>query len=268
MYLAIAQRIDLPLEIITPPGHIYVRYREGDRVINIETTARGVDMPDETYLNIQNSTLMTRTLKEVIGMTHVNQASTYLYKGEYGKAVHAYEAALPYMQEDPLVHELLGYSYLFTGEKEKGEAFLKRVGKGTHAIVEDYLAGKVDLDGIEAVFQSVDEKRESILQKQQRLQQVLKKYPDFRGGLHQLAISWIQLSRSKEAIAPLLHYYTLDPQDALTAYYLAVLYDQRQDYQKCWRYLREAEALTAADHFSPKVLRALRRTLSQHSPEP
>lgn len=168
LYLAIAQRIDLPLEIITPPGHIYVRYREGEKILNIETTARGVHYPDETYLSLNNTVLEVRNIKEVIGMTHVNQASTYLYKGEYQKAVKAYEKANPYMPGDDLINELLGYSYLLTGQKEKGEALLKNIGEGLHSIPEDYLAGKVDLEGIEAVFMLVDEKRDSILAKQKK----------------------------------------------------------------------------------------------------
>ena len=259
LYLAIAQRIDLPFEIITPPGHIYVRYREGEKCVNIETTARGVHMEDETYLSVQNPSLQQRTLKEVIGMTHVNQASTYLYKAEYAKAVQAYEKAKPYMPEDPLVKELLGYSYLFTEKKEEGEALLKEVGKGTHSIAEDYLAGKVDKDGIEAVFMLVDESRDSLLLKQKRLEKVLQKYPEFRDGLHQLAVTWIQLNRAREAIHALLQCHDLDPSDAVTTYYLAVLHGQRSDYKNCWHYLKCAEEITSKENFSPKALRELRR---------
>jgi tetratricopeptide (TPR) repeat protein len=267
LYLAIAQRIDLPLEIITPPGHIYVRYREGEKIVNIETTARGIHMPDETYLSLQNSTLQLRSLKEVIGMTHVNQASTYLYKGEYPKAVQAYEKGRPYMPEDPLIKELLGYSYLFTEKKEEGERLLKEVGEGIHSIAEDYLAGKVGLDGIEAVFMIVDENRDSLLCKQKKLEEVVKKYPEFRDGLHQLAVTWIQLNRCREAIDALLRYDALDPKDATTAYYLAVLHGQRQDFKNCWRYLKQAEKITSEENFSPKALRELRRSLAQQCPD-
>jgi len=267
IYLAIAQRIDLPLEIITPPGHIYVRYCNNEKIVNIETTARGVHMEDETYLSVQNPSLEKRLLKEVIGMTHVNQASTYLYKTEYVKAVQAYEKAKPYMPEDLLVKELLGYSYLFTEKKAEGEALLKEVGKGIHSIAEDYLAGKVDLDGIEAVFMQVDENRESLLLKQKRLEKVLEKYPEFRDGLHQLAVTWIQLNRSREAINALLRCHTLDPDDAVTTYYLAVLHAQRSDYRNCWHYLKCAEETTRKKNFSPKALRDLRRILTQKCPE-
>ena len=159
LYLAIAQRIELPLEIVTPPGHIYVRCQIGEKRINIETTARGIHVPDEKYLSVENSKLQLRTLKEVIGMTHVNQASIYLYKADYAKAVSAYEKARPYMPEDPLLKELLGYSYLLTEATSEGEILLKEIGEGSHSMAEDYLAGKVDLEGMEAVFMLVDETR-------------------------------------------------------------------------------------------------------------
>ena len=53
LYLCLAQRLDLHLEIITPPIDIFLRYEGSDgKVINIETTARGIHLPDEVYLGI------------------------------------------------------------------------------------------------------------------------------------------------------------------------------------------------------------------------
>lgn len=267
LYLALAQRIALPLEIVTPPGHIYVRCRTGEKVVNIETTARGVHLPDETYLSLENSELQLRTLKEVIGMTHINQASIYLYKAEYEKAVAAYEKALPYMPDDPLLKELLGYSYLLTQRTSEGESLLKEIVPGMHAMAEDLLAKKVSLDGIEAVFMLVDETRESLLTKQKRLTQVLEKCPEFRDGLQQLAVTWIQLNRSREAIDALLKLYQLDSEDATTAYYLSALYMERHDYKNSWFYLKKAEELMKKENFSPTVLQQLRRELTALSPE-
>jgi tetratricopeptide (TPR) repeat protein len=267
LYLAIAQRIDLPLEIITPPGHIYVRYRSEGKILNIETTARGVHMPDETYLSLHNPSLQERPLKEVIGMTHVNQASTYLYKGDFLKAAQIYEKALPYMPDDPLVKELLGYSYLFIGKKEEGEALLKGIGPGMNGIAEDYLAGKVDLEGMKAVFVLVDETRESLLLKQKKLEAALSQFPQFRYGLHQLAVVWVQLNRGREAIDALKRYFEIDPNDPVTNYYLSVLHGERHDFKNCWRYLKCAEKSLDQDQFSPKPLRELRRTLMQLCPE-
>src|SRR5205807_1806234 len=87
LYLCLAQRLDLDLEIITPPGHIYLRYPGKEQMINIETTARGINLPSDTYLGINTRKLEKRTLKEVIGMAFFNQASVYWEKGDYATTV-------------------------------------------------------------------------------------------------------------------------------------------------------------------------------------
>lgn len=267
LYLSLAQRIALPLEIITPVGHIYVRCCETNKQINIETTARGIHVGNESYISMQSPTLPQRTLKEVIGMTHVNQASTYLYKAEYARAIKAYEKALPYMPNDPLIQELLGYSYLFC-DNEKGEELLRTLGAdAAHTMAEDYLNGKVGLEGIEAAFMMVDENRTSLLAKQRRLSQILENAPDFRDGLHQLAVTWIQLNRFKEAIEALTRAFELDDTDPITSYYLAILHGQRQDFKRCWFYLKKAEDLTAAENFYPKALKELRQELESRCPD-
>ncbi|NGX61527.1 MAG: hypothetical protein K940chlam9_01013 [Chlamydiae bacterium] len=274
LYLAIAQRIELPLEVITPPGHIYVRYREGEKIVNIETTARGINTPSETYLSVNTRHLEERTIKEVIGMTHVNQASLYLHLSEFEKAAPVYEQAMLYMPGDPLVTELLGYSYLFLQKKREGKKLLKEIAYhlpdhyvARRKLAEDYLKGKVGKEGIRAVFQRVDETRKSILQKQEELQVLLQKHPQFRDGWQQLAVGWIQLKRFKEAIAALETAQTLDPEDPVIPYYLSVLYGERFDLKKCWENLHKAEAITQSRNFSPKPLKDLRKALSALCPE-
>ena len=103
LYLCLAQRLGLPLEIITPPGHIYVRYRHGAHVVNIETTARGIDLPSDTYLGIDTRLLQERNMKEVIGLAFINQASVAWSQSDYIKTVQLYQKALPYLEDDPLL---------------------------------------------------------------------------------------------------------------------------------------------------------------------
>ncbi len=274
LYLSIAQRLDLPLEIITPPGHIYVRYCEGDRTTNIETTARGVDYPSEVYLSVNTCRLQKRVLKEVVGLTHFNEASTHLHTHNYAKAFAAYEKARLYIPDDPLVKELQGYSSLFTGKKELGVQLLKEsvdqipedvISK--LSLAEDYLVGRVNEEGIEAVFSSVDETRESLLAKKESLESILSRFPAFREGWHQLGITWLQLHRNREAIAAFKSYDALDSSNPSVTYYLAVLHGERRDFKQCWAYLRQAEAITSSKGFSPKVLRDLRRVLTMHCPD-
>lgn len=275
LYLALAQRLDLPLEIITPPGHIYVRFRQGDQTINIETTARGIHLDSDEYLNIDTLKLQQRQLKEVIGMTHFNQASVFLARKEYLKALAAYEKAGLYLPDDMQLKELMGYSLLLCGYNARGYDLLQTTAGhipaeaiGSDSTCNDLLDGNGDVAGLEAILMHVDEDRSSILAKQAALQQTVQRCPHFRAAHFALAICWLQLHRYGEALQTFERYHELDPSDAKAEYYLAALYAERYNYPKAWQHLRHAEALTAARNYSPKTLKELRRELSESCPEP
>lgn len=274
LYLCLAQRLDLPLEIITPPGHIYIRYHQGKTLINIETTARGINPPSETYLGINTRKLEKRTIKEVIGMAFVNQASVFWQKQEYATCVDLYEKALPYLKDYPLIKLFLGLNYLFVGRIEEGEKLLRLLKEITfdyavapETLPADYLEGKVDAAGLKAVFLPVDETRASILAKQQELTTLLEKHPQFRGGILQLAITYLQLGRAGEARNILTRYHTLDPHDPTVEYYLSIVCAERYDFKSAWTYLKNAEAITAARNHNPIALRSLRNKLRTVCPE-
>lgn len=276
LYLSIAQRLDLTLEMITPPGHIYVRYRDpsDNTIINIETTARGVDIESEVYLSVGTRSLQHRNIKDVIGLAHFNEASVHWQRKDHEKAVASYCKAQKYLPDDPLLKELLGYNYLLIGEKEKGIALLEQIKGYTpdHAITkevmsEDYLLGNVDAEGLDAVFMHIDEKRESILKKKERLEKVLERYPNFRTGQFCLATTWLQLHRLGEALEVLKKYHELHPFDPTAEYYLAMVYAERLNYSKAWEHLNNAIALTKEKNHSPKPLKMLRKELAIHCPE-
>ena len=100
------------------------------------------------------------------------------------KAIELYEKARLYVGDDPLVHFFLGMNYLFVGKKKEGKALLEPMKKHTfdwavspETVVEDYLEGRADADALKAVYLHVDEKRQSVLEKQKKLQDVLKISP-------------------------------------------------------------------------------------------
>lgn|GEM_PF-114532 len=274
LYLCLAQRLNLSLEIITPPGHIYLRYRQGSKIINIETTSRGIHLPSELYLGINTHKLEERTLKEVIGMTFFNQASAFWGRENYTQAIHLYEQALLYMPHDPLLKMLLAFNYLFTNNQKLAMKLLTPLKHLTldHAISPetipaDFLAGKVDIKGIKAIFKHVDETRSSILEKQRELQAITKKFPYFRAGLVQLAITHLQLGRNSEAMAILEKYHKIDPNDANVEYYLAMISLNRQDIPKAWYYLKSTEKVLKPKNHYPNALKGLRQHLKTLSPE-
>ena len=274
LYLCIAQRLNLSLEMITPPGHIYVRYADEKEVINIETTARGIHIDSKEYLSINTKSLQKRTIKEVVGMTHFNQASVYWQNGEFTKALHAYQKAEPYMKEDPLLKELMGYILILTENQEQGIALIKEVKDHLpeYAIIkntmaEDFLSGKIDAEGIAILFTTVDENRQSILAKKEKLEETLKKFPNFRAGILSLAVTWLQLHRNHEAIECLKRFEMVETSDPEMHYYLAALSLERRDYPTAWSHLHQAEAIVQKHQYSPTILKELRRQLSSCCPE-
>lgn len=273
LYICLAERLGLKLEMVTPPGHIYVRYRDGSKIINIETTARGIHIDCEDYLTVDTRSLELRNKKEVIGLAHYNLAATFWHREDPKKIIDAYLKAKPYLEEDMQLKALLGFAYLLQGEKETGENLVNSIRNHLpeHAVSKDtmadeYLNGLVGIEGLKAVFKSVDENRSSIIEKKNALEAILKDHPKFASGIFSLATTWLQLHREKEALELLEEYHKLDPNNPTAEYYLAVLHLERYDYNKAWKHLIQTENLVRSRFHSPKALKELRKELSKVAP--
>lgn len=275
LYLCLAQRLELPLEAITPPGHIYVRYADANgEIVNIETTARGIDIPSERYLGLETRKLQVRTIREVIGFAFMNQASLFWHKNDYEGAIRTYEKARPFLGDDYLLNMFLGLNYVFAGRQKEGRKLLEKVKNviPDHAIsadtvVEDYLAGKASPEAILAIFSEVDETRKSIIEKQKKIEEMVAKYPHFRQGHYHLAITWLQLGREKEALPILERYLQLNPKDASANYYLSSIHFQRHNFNQAWKYFRASEKIVQARDHHPQALEDLRKQLQRACPE-
>jgi len=273
LYLSLAQRLGLNLEIITPPGHIYIRYKDRqNKITNIETTARGVDTPSDLYLGIETKKLQQRNIKEVIGLAFINQASVYWGFKKYEDSAKHYEKALKYLSNDPLLKELLGLNLLFINEIEKGRKILMSLKSYKSEFlttkdnfIEDYLENKTDIEALKAIFLPVDSSRSSIIEKQNILKNIVEKYPYFRAGLFQLANTYLQIGREKEALKYLKQYFNLDSNDIIVNYYLAVISFERLDYQNAWEYLKNTEKLLKKENHFPKTLRHFKEALKRAS---
>lgn len=272
LYQCIAQRLNLKLQSITPPGHIYVRYKKGEKIINIETTARGIDPPTEQYLGIETLGLQERNRKELIGLAFMNQASVFWHKDDYKKAVSLYEKALDFIEDDHLLQELYAYNLLFIGD-EKGKEILKslkdkpiRYLLSEKKLLTDFLDGKTDIEGIKAIFMHVDETRESIAQKKEALEKVLEKYPDFQAGLLQLASTHLQLLEEKKALKRLKKCFYLSPKEPIINYYLSIIFVERTDFKKAWDHFLLLESSLKNYNLFSKPLKNYRRMLMQKSP--
>ncbi len=277
LYLCLAQRLGVNLEAITPPGHIYVRYVDPNgEILNIETTARGIDVPSEMYLGMETRKLQKRDIKQVIGLAFMNQAAVSWHREDPKTAIALYEKARPFLGgDDYLLNMFLGFNYLFVGREEEGRNLLKKV-KGVvpdHAIVgdtvtEDFLAGLANADAIQAIYSEVNEGRDSIVEKQKKLEKVVEQFPKFRQGVFHLATTWLQLGREKEALPILEKYIAMNPQDPTVNYYIAAINFQRRNFNKAWVHLKASEELVFAKDHKPRALKELRSALQRACPEP
>ena len=272
LYLSLAQRLDLPLTVVTPPGHIYLSYQMHGEKINIETTARGIHMPDETYLNINTCKLQKRNLKEVVGLNFINAAATAWGHNDHVKALEFYNEASPYLPDDRLLSIFMGYNYLFVGEVVKGRELLLKARDNpsqedvySDTTLIDYLDGKIDIEGIQSIYQMVDETRESIFKKQHQIEDILDRNPKFREGIFHLAITWLQLGRNGEALKVLDQYHNLDHNNPTVEYYLSIISMQRMQFKKSYSHLRRLKSVLRRKHHEPQALSSLEKGLRQES---
>ncbi|HXF28249.1 MAG TPA: transglutaminase family protein, partial [Chlamydiales bacterium] len=226
LYIALAQRLNLPLQIITPPGHIYLASND----TNIETTARGIHIPSEEYLGINERALKTRTLKEVLGMVWVNQGSHHMSASEWKKANECYEKAAIYMPNDRPLLTFYAASCIMLGREKEATALLQkaiRIHDPTlicqDTLTEDLLQKNYSKSALQALFCVTDGTRKKEVEKKQALEKALQECPQFRTGLIHLASVNIDLHHMKEALKLFEQVYALDQNFITVAYVLTAL---------------------------------------------
>ncbi len=102
LYLAIGERLGLPLYGVVVPGHFFIRYDDGEVRFNIETTSKGGSAPDEHYIdkfNVpehrENSIYMLNLNPlQTIGCFFNNLGNSYLAVGNTAQAQLALEKAV------------------------------------------------------------------------------------------------------------------------------------------------------------------------------
>lgn len=156
LYLAVGERLGLPLYGVVVPGHFFVRYDDGKVRFNIETTARGGTAEDAYYRdtfkppadhglymanldkrqilgcffnNLGNSYKsvgqidqalleLTRAVQinPTLAEARTNLGNIYLQKGQVEQALREYRQALNILPNDPKTLNNLGNAYLQRNE--------------------------------------------------------------------------------------------------------------------------------------------------------
>ncbi len=276
LYFSLAQRLGLSLKFITPPGHIFLRYEPDNNpektyfnhgsnkpdYINIETTMRGVNIPDERYLGIELKKLPVRNTKEAIGFTFINAASIYLKEKKFDKALKLYEQAYKYLPDDPLTKELLGFCYIFLNQEKKGQKLLEEsLGIkdehhfSSHNLIKDFLEKKVSQKGIIEFFVPFEDKIQTLQSKKERLKAILNKYPEFRSGILLLASIYSEMGRQKDAYYMLRKYIKLEPDDPTIAFYLSEIALRRKNLNAAWHYFLKARQNFQKQGSEPAIIK-------------
>lgn len=124
LYLAIGDRLGLPLRAVYVPSHCFVRYEGNGACINIETGQKGAERKNGWYAEkfaLKEGSPYLRSLgkKETIGLYLKSLGTASSRGGSEDKAIHWYEKASRFYPDLPDIHYNAGVSYQRMGKNEE-----------------------------------------------------------------------------------------------------------------------------------------------------
>ena len=127
LYLAIGERLGIPLYGVVVPGHFFVRYDDGRLRFNIETTSKGGNASDEDYIKKfkvpaqTNGSIYMKNLNalETLGCFFNNLGNSYIEVGNKKQAQEALERAVEINPALPESRTNLGNIYLEAGRVDE-----------------------------------------------------------------------------------------------------------------------------------------------------
>ncbi|MEG1670223.1 MAG: transglutaminase family protein [Victivallaceae bacterium] len=268
LYLSIAVRIGLPLEIRTPPGHIYLSYlRKDGSYLNIETTAGGIHLDTKNYEGFFPEKNRKRELKEVIGLSFMNRGFYFLKEKKYDQAIIAYRLACRYIPDDHKLKELYGWSLLFSGHLSEGRSVLEELSGINNPSIAEYLRNELGIDAVECLLSYPGDSSEALNGYVDRLSDYIKKYPKSKEIYRRLAHCLVALGKygkSIEAFEKSLAYTCDEMEEAVILAQIGLI---RMDYALVKKYFRLAEQWAVLKNFYPEPLKELSRQVMKLCPD-
>ncbi len=228
LYLALGERLGLPLYGVVVPGHFFVRYDDQMKMrFNIETTSKGANAPDEHYLNKFNvpdgDGIYMKNLNKMqtLGCFFNNLGNSYSDVGNVEGALRALEKAV---EINPSLAE---------SRTNLGNIYLKK-GRVDDAIDEYQYA--LDINPDDAKTHNNLGNAYSNLG---RLDDAISKYrlslelePNFIDAHKNLANAYCKKTMYVKAIAQLKQALALEPRDASVYVQLGNVYGQMDNCKK------------------------------------
>ena len=282
LYLAIGERLGLPVYGVVVPGHFFVRYDDGRVRFNIETTSKGGNATDEHYMNKFKAPedghdgIYMRNLskRQTLGCFFNNLGNSYI---EVGNLDSAFLALVRAVEINPTLAESranLGNVYLRTGRVQQaideykaalrinpddpkthsnlGNAYTER-GWLDYAVSEYNKAIALDPDFTDAHknLAIVYCKHKRFAQAVSQLKQALEIAPRDAGCYSQLGDVYCQMDKYKEALSEYKKALKLDRRLAEAYYGLGICYGKLGSVE------REIESYKSALAIKPNMFTSL-----------
>lgn len=269
LYLAIGERLGLPLYGVVVPGHFFVRYDDGVRKINIETTSSGAFAPDKHYLDKfkppENGIYMKNlTNLQSLGCFFNNLGNCYSTIGDFETARLHLERAVRINPNLAESRTNLGNIYLKLGYPE--------------AAVSEYSAALKLLSGDQKIHNNIANAYTQAGDYNLAISHyktAIRIKPDFEDAYKNMAIAYVKKGSLKNAVDALTNALKIDKTDTETYCNLGDIYMQMgssdkaiSSYRNClwidpmqaypntklgYCYLKKGYAQQAADFFRTAV---------------
>jgi len=229
LYLAIAERIGLPLYGVVVPGHFFVRYDDGRMRFNIETTSNGGTASDEHYINKFNvppggdDSIYMKNLNKIqtLGCFFNNLGNSYSDVGNMDAALMAFEQAVE-------INPTLSESRANLGNIYLNKDLIKEA-------IDEYLTA-LHINPNDAKTHNnlgnAYTQRDSLVLAIDEYQRSIALDPSFADAHKNLAIVYSRQERYGRAIAQLNRALDLDSKDAGCYNQFGDVYSQMNDYEQ------------------------------------
>jgi tetratricopeptide (TPR) repeat protein len=237
LYLAIGERLGLPLYGVVVPGHFFVRYDDGTVRFNIETTSKGGSASDEHYkekFNVpedqeNNIYLKNLNLLQSLGCFFNNLGNSYIAAGNSRQAQVALERAVEINPSLTESRTNLGNIYLQAGRIDDAIYQYKQAVKYNPADAPSH-------NNLGNAYARKGLIKDAILQ----FSQVLKLDPNFIEAYKNLAIVYCENKMYPKAAEEIKKALILRPKSAELYQQLGNIYREKQDYNQAIREYKKA----------------------------
>jgi tetratricopeptide (TPR) repeat protein len=229
LYLSIAERLDLPVYGVVVPGHFFVRFDDGYKRFNIETTSNGGMAPDEHYINKfkvpqdNGNGIYLKNLSKIqtLGCLFNNLGNSYSDIGNIDSAMLALARAV---EINPTLSE---------SRSNIGNIYLKK-GRIADAIREYEMALQINPNDAKTHnnLGNAYTQREWLNYAVTEYNESIRLDPNFTDAYKNLAITYCKQQRFGMAISQLKQAISLEPQDAGSYSQMGEVYSQMGNYER------------------------------------